>query len=616
MKKIIKLLLLSMIILGFIHINILNKNCTAEGTTIYVDDSGGKDYITIQEAIDASSNGDTIYVYAGIYTENIEINKDLTITGENKDTAIIDGENNGHVIDVIGERENEIDFFHISGFTIQNAGGTGKDCLALSFVNSGNINGNILKNSAQSDGIQIDHCTQITINNNEINDNSGAGISISADSENNDIYDNTIENNVKGIYIYHADNNNIYSNTITGSTIGIHIYPGSVSSNNYFYLNDLKNNVKNAEDPHTNYWSKNSQGNYWDDYTGEDSDNNGIGDTPYDIPEGSNQDLYPLGYFAEENQQPSAVIQSISPNPANQGQTITFNGYGSDSDGTISAWEWKIDGVVKSNSEDFSSSGFSIGTHSVVYRVQDNEGYWSSYDSSSFTITSSSYENHPPTVTIIRPDPFLTKNFGDPIHFYAIGSDPDPGDTLSYSWSSDADGFLEGNQSFYKSDLTVNTHVITLRVSDGEKYVEETRTIIINPDPYIQNFLPIADANGPYSGIVDETIIFDGSGSYDPNEDDEIIKYSWDFGDGAKGTGMTVEHIYSSYGDFTVQLTVTDNHGEQNTNSSTATITAKNSGKTNSKNNDDKWVIPGFEIIIILLAIFFIVFIKKIKKDN
>jgi nitrous oxidase accessory protein NosD len=39
---------------------------------------------------------------------------------------------------------------------------------------------------------------------------------------------------------------------------------------------------------HSNYL-----GNYWSDYTGSDTDNNGIGDTPYQISD-DEDDLFPL----------------------------------------------------------------------------------------------------------------------------------------------------------------------------------------------------------------------------------------------------------------------------------------------------------------------------------
>ena len=56
------------------------------------------------------------------------------------------------------------------------------------------------------------------------------------------------------------------------------------------------NNSQNAYDTSTNIWYNSSlqEGNYWSDYTGVDNNHNGIGDTPYNIPGGSNQDLYPL----------------------------------------------------------------------------------------------------------------------------------------------------------------------------------------------------------------------------------------------------------------------------------------------------------------------------------
>ena len=53
---------------------------------------------TIQQAIDASSNGDTVLVAAGTYYENIEINKEIAIIGEDRSTTIIDGDSSGSVV--------------------------------------------------------------------------------------------------------------------------------------------------------------------------------------------------------------------------------------------------------------------------------------------------------------------------------------------------------------------------------------------------------------------------------------------------------------------------------------------------------------------------------------
>lgn len=67
---------------------------------------------------------------------------------------------------------------------------------------------------------------------------------------------------------------------------------------------------------------------------------------------------------------------------------------------------------------------------------------------------------------------------------------------------------------------------------------------------------PIADANGPYRALVGTVVIFDGSGSSDP--EDDPLTYDWAFGDGTSGSGVSPTHVYAGSGNFTVTLTVGD----------------------------------------------------------
>ena len=83
---------------------------------------------------------------------------------------------------------------------------------------------------------------------------------------------------------------------------------------------------------------------------------------------------------------------------------------------------------------------------------------------------------------------------------------------------------------------------------------------------------PVAVPGGPYVGNVNVPLTFDGSGSYDSDATNVIHEYSWNFGDGATGTGMTAQHTYTLAGNYMVSLTVVDDEGMSSTNSTIVTV--------------------------------------------
>ncbi|WP_455392864.1 PKD domain-containing protein [[Eubacterium] cellulosolvens] len=97
--------------------------------------------------------------------------------------------------------------------------------------------------------------------------------------------------------------------------------------------------------------------------------------------------------------------------------------------------------------------------------------------------------------------------------------------------------------------------------SDGTIYVGlsgKLHAFGINDTP-LQNRPPIANAGPDQNVTVNQIVTFDGSKSYDPDEDD--LTYQWDFGDGESTewkNQSTASHSYSKSGIYTVSLTVRD----------------------------------------------------------
>ena len=102
---------------------------------------------------------------------------------------------------------------------------------------------------------------------------------------------------------------------------------------------------------------------------------------------------------------------------------------------------------------------------------------------------------------------------------------------------------------------TAGNYDVELVVDDGNGGSDSAVTSATISAPAV-NIAPIADPGGPYTGEPGQMITFDGSASADPNGD--ALTYSWDFGDGSSGTGVTPTHSYTASGNYEVSLVVND----------------------------------------------------------
>jgi nitrous oxidase accessory protein len=126
----------------------------SRGNTLYVGGSGPGNYSTIQAAIDNASDGDTIYVYQGLYGLII-VNKSVSIIGDNKENTIISA------------NENTISAPHVNltQFTLEGSS-SGLDCVLLIQANFTTVSHCYFRQSGTSnpfDGIEIDHCSNTRI---------------------------------------------------------------------------------------------------------------------------------------------------------------------------------------------------------------------------------------------------------------------------------------------------------------------------------------------------------------------------------------------------------------------------------------------------------------------
>jgi parallel beta-helix repeat protein len=197
------------------------------------------------------------------------------------------------------------------------------NAIGIHLENSSNniVSWNILANNYH--GISLDSSSNNTICRNTMIGHgklsqSGAGILIIS-SSGNVISGNNMTGNSEGIYFFYVSNNIIIGNDVRNNFYGIWGLDSS-SNNSIFHNNFANNNIQHGSTTgnSTNVWDNGLEGNYWSDYNGTDSNQDGIGDTPYVIDE-NNTDHYPLmgtfyGPWTYRNSQVDVISNSTVSN--------------------------------------------------------------------------------------------------------------------------------------------------------------------------------------------------------------------------------------------------------------------------------------------------------------
>jgi nitrous oxidase accessory protein len=322
--------LLAVLLAGTFTLTLKPVFAVSEPNTITVPD----DYQRIQDAVAAANTGDTIIVKAGTYNEEwVSVDKQLSLVGDNQKSLVYYSGAVGFIVTA--------DNAHISGLMIVSNEAMQGYAISMSSVtgcvvegnliednlvgvsvtgsSSGNtISGNILNHNERSielfnspgntisdnnitgalvSAISLDESSGNTVSGNRISDLvDGMGALMLWTSSNNVISRNVLYGG-NPMLLLSSSNNVLSDNFVVDSEYGIVV---GHSSNNEIYINYFINVTMMTMDtdisegtPSTNSWDNGSKGNYWSDYTGTDSNGDGIGDTPQVLYE-NNQDNFPL----------------------------------------------------------------------------------------------------------------------------------------------------------------------------------------------------------------------------------------------------------------------------------------------------------------------------------
>jgi PKD repeat protein len=244
-------------------------------------------------------------------------------------------------------------------------------------------------------------------------------------------------------------------------------------------------------------------------------------------------------------------------------ETVTFNASTSTpGSAPIVPYKWDFgDGNVTSVSSPIVTHHYmTFGTFTVTLNVTNSDSAW---DTESKPIT---VRAHPHAVFTYSPH---YPQVNETVTFNASASTPDGGTIVSYEWDFGDSSPHESGMIVAHNYTAIGEYLVTLNVTDSEaKWATASKTVKVGLPPTP----PHADFTWcPLSPQVGDTVTFNGSIS--TPDGGTIVSYEWDFGDSSPHQfGVVVTHSYSTFGNYTVTLNVTDSEDEWDTESKNITV--------------------------------------------
>lgn len=278
-----------------------------------------------------------------------------------------------------------------------------------------------------------------------------------------------------------------------------------------------------------NFWDDDypSGGNYWSDYTGVDTDGDGIGDTPYNITGGPNADHFPFMDIITWNNPPSPSF-TYTPHHPTDTDIIHFIDTSTDVDGTIVSWLWDFGDGNTSTEQNPAHKYANNGEYRINLTVWDNIG---ANNTAHQRIV---VRNVPPVADANGP---YVGAIDIGLRFDGSGSHDIDGTIVSYFWD-----FGDGETGMGKNPIHVydipGTYLVMLTVTDDDGATHTnatTATILIGDIP------PIIEITYPNEGDTVSGIITITGTSHDADGDETIdhIEVSIDHGPWNLASGTT-----------------------------------------------------------------------------